>query len=103
VLFVATEHDSVYAFDADRPNDAPLLHVSFLDGKRNVTSVPARDVQCPFIQPEVGITSTPVIDLRAGTLYVLARTMTPSAAVNIFSIYTPLQLRPAWKNLAAPG
>src|SRR5580692_5911700 len=75
VLFVATEHDSVYAFDADRPNNAPLWHVSFLDGKRNVTSVPARDVQCPFIQPEVGITSTPVIDLRTGTLYVLARTM----------------------------
>jgi hypothetical protein len=79
VLFVATEHDSVYAFDADRPNDAPLWHVSFLDGKRNVTSVPARDVQCPFIQPEVGITSTPVIDLRTGTLYVLARTMTEPA------------------------
>ena len=59
VLFVATEHDSVYAFDADRPNDAPLWHVSFLDGKRNVTSVPARDVQRPFIQPEVEITSYP--------------------------------------------
>ena len=79
VLFVAAEHDSVYAFDADRPNDAPLWHVSFLDGKRNVTSVHARDVQCPFIQPEVGITSTPVIDLRTGTLYVLARTMTEPA------------------------
>ncbi len=31
VLFVATEHDSIYAFDADRPKDAPLWHVSFLD------------------------------------------------------------------------
>ncbi len=75
VLFVATEHDSVYAFDADRPDDAPLWHVSFLDSKRGLTAVPARDVACPFIQPEVGITSTPVIDLRTGTLYVLARTM----------------------------
>jgi outer membrane protein assembly factor BamB len=75
VLFVATEHDSVYAFDAGRPNDAPLWHVSFLDRTRNVTTVSARDVQCPFIQPEVGITSTPVIDLKTGTLYVLARTM----------------------------
>jgi hypothetical protein len=75
VLFVATEHDSVYAFDADRPNDAPLWHVSFLDSGGGVTAVPARDVQCPFIQPEVGITSTPVIDLKTGTLYVLARTM----------------------------
>jgi hypothetical protein len=79
VLFVATEHDSVYAFDANRPGDPPLWQVNFLDPKRDVTSVPARDVQCPFIQPEVGITSTPVIDLKTGTLYVLARTMKDAA------------------------
>jgi hypothetical protein len=105
LLFVATEHDSVYAFDADQPDAAPLWHVSFLDGKRKVTAVPSRDVQCPFIQPEVGITSTPVIDLKTGTLYVLARTMTESAigSSEYFSNYTPSQLRPAWKNLAAPG
>jgi hypothetical protein len=75
ILFVATEHDSVYAFDANRPNDPPLWHISLLDQKQGATTVPARDVQCPFIQPEVGITSTPVIDLKTGTLYVLARTM----------------------------
>jgi hypothetical protein len=75
VLFVATEHDSVYAFDALRPDDPPLWHVSFLDTKRDLEPVPARDLQCSFIQPEVGITSTPVIDPNTGTLYVLARTM----------------------------
>jgi hypothetical protein len=75
VPFVATEHDSVFAFDASRPDDAPLWHVSFLDPNRGLTTVPARDVRCPFIEPEVGITSTPVIDLTTGTLYVLARTM----------------------------
>ena len=75
VLFVATEHDSVYAFDADRPSDPPLWHVSFLDEKPDVTTVPARDVQCPFIRPEIGVTPTPTIDLKTGTLYVLARTM----------------------------
>src|SRR5580700_4001287 len=31
VLYVATEHDSVYAFDAERPGDPPLWQVSFLD------------------------------------------------------------------------
>src|ERR1700691_1109254 len=74
VLFVVTEHDSVYAFDAysDGP---PLWQVSFV--KDGETAVPADDVQCPFIEPEVGITSTPVIDPDSGTLYVLARTRGP--------------------------
>ena len=74
VLFVATEHDSVYAFDANRPNEPPLWKVSFLDKARGTVPVSEDDVQCPFIRPEVGITSTPVIDLKTGTLYVLART-----------------------------
>ena len=75
VLFVATEHDSVYAFDANRPNDRPLWKVSFLDKTRGITAPSEDVVQCPFIRPDVGITSTPVIDLKTGTLYVLARTM----------------------------
>ena len=75
VLYVATEHDSVYAFDIDRPGDPPLWHVSFLDKSSGVTTLAEDVVDCPFIRPEVGITSTPVIDLKTGTLYVLARTM----------------------------
>lgn len=72
VLYIATEHDSVYAFDADRPAD-PLWHVSFLKPGA-IGTVGDGDVQCPFIHPDIGITSTPVIDLPTGTLYVLART-----------------------------
>ena len=72
VLFVATEHDSVYAFHAERPGDPPLWHRSFLDD--GATPVRDRDVHCPFIRPEIGITSTPVIDTSSGTLFVLART-----------------------------
>jgi hypothetical protein len=72
VLFIATEHDSVYAFDAYGNPSTPLWQVSFL--KDGFTTVPARDANCPFISPEIGITSTPVIDPDTGTLYVLART-----------------------------
>lgn len=75
VLFVATEHDSVYAFDAEHPNAAPLWHVSFLNEKNRVTAVQDRDISCQLISPEVGITATPVIDMSSGTLFVLARTM----------------------------
>src|SRR5882762_9141833 len=74
VLFIATEHDSVYAFDADRTTTEPLWRVNFLDSAKAAQPVAAFDVQCPFIRPEIGITSTPVIDLPTGTLYVLART-----------------------------
>src|SRR6202167_567297 len=74
VLYVATEHDSVYAFDADHPGTLPLWQVSFLDKARGTVPLSEDMVQCPFIRPEVGITSTPVIDIKTGTLYVLART-----------------------------
>jgi hypothetical protein len=74
VLYVATEHDSVYAFDFNQPGARPLWKVSFLDSAREITVPSEDDVQCPFIRPEVGITSTPVIDLKTGTLYVLVRT-----------------------------
>jgi hypothetical protein len=74
VLFVATEHDSLYAFDADRPGTPALWQASLLAARQGASTVPARAVQCPFIQPEIGITATPVIDLKTGTLYVLGRT-----------------------------
>ena len=71
VLYVATEHDSVYAFDAYKPGP-PLWQVSLL--APDTMPVPSDYTNCPFIRPEVGITSTPVIDEATGTLYVLART-----------------------------
>jgi len=74
VLFVVTEHDSVYAYDADGSSTKPLWKVSFIDEAKSILTIPVRDVHCSFIQPEIGITSTPVIDLPSGTLYVLART-----------------------------
>src|SRR5207248_3940922 len=46
---------------------------NFTNGS-TITTLAAREVQCPFIRPEVGITPTPVIDIESGTLYVLART-----------------------------
>jgi hypothetical protein len=60
VLYVATEHDSVYAFDAD--SGAQLWKTSIL-GAGETTS---DDHGCSQITPEIGITSTPVIDRKQG-------------------------------------
>jgi hypothetical protein len=73
VVYVATEHDSVFAFDADKQGSA-LWQVSFLQPASGVTTIPSADTNCTDLVPEIGITSTPVIDPSTNTLYVLART-----------------------------
>jgi hypothetical protein len=74
VLYIATENDTVYAFDAEGNPRTPLWQASFATAKSGIAPLSEDIVQCPFIAPVVGITSTPVIDLKSGTLYVLART-----------------------------
>jgi hypothetical protein len=70
VLYVATEHDSVYAIDAD--TGTVYVQVSPIPtGGSTVNSI--TDLNCTDILPEVGITGTPVIDLSSGTLYVVAK------------------------------
>jgi outer membrane protein assembly factor BamB len=69
VLYVATEHASVYGFDAD--TGTPLWHVSLLAAGETTSD----DRGCDQVTPEIGVTSTPVIDPKAGphgTIYLVA-------------------------------
>jgi hypothetical protein len=73
LVFVATEHDSVYAFNADSAG-APVWQDSFLNPAAGVTSVAGSDLNATTIGPEFGITGTPVIDPAGNTMYVVAFT-----------------------------
>jgi len=85
VVFVATEHDSLYAFDADAKPCVQLWTVSLIDtshggasGEATVPSGPTGNLVAAGygdITPEVGVTGTPVIDPDSGTLYVVSKSM----------------------------
>ena len=85
VVFVATQHDSLFAFDADASPCAQLWSVSLIDSLHGATS---GEVTVPSgvpgfkvgegdgdITPEIGVTGTPVIDPASGILYVVSKSM----------------------------
>ena len=72
IAYVATELDSVYAFDADCLSSRPLWQVSFIDPLRGVIS-----------DGEFGITGTPVISPETQTLYVVAKTIELDPGKNV--------------------
>ncbi len=96
VVFLASEHDSVYAYDADSPACLQLWQKSFLS--TNVTTVAPSDVnELVDLIPEIGITSTPVIDPSTNTIYVMAKTKETAGTVsgNVCSTRLSLLRAPA--------
>ncbi len=89
VIFVATQHDSLYAFDADTSPCTTLWHANLIDpahgGTAGETSVPYTLVGLGLgaIMPEVGVTGTPAIDLETKRLYVVSKSI-DSERINIY-------------------
>jgi len=95
VLYVATMNDKVYAFDATSGSLSPLWTRDFTSPPTS-TPVPIADIVAPDqnIVGNVGIQGTPVIDLAAGTMYLVARTKESGAYVqrlHALSITTGLE------------
>jgi hypothetical protein len=98
MLYVVTQHDSVYAFDADNHgNGAPLWKVNFLSApgvSPAVTTVPVSVQGCSFTGfTEIGIMGTPAIDTLTGTLYLSAKTqvaVTPATTPPTYNYYHTL-------------
>jgi len=88
VVFVATEHDSVYAFDADSSACVTYWHANFVNGT-TVTTVPASvpyestNLMTWDILNEIGITGTPAISAAEGALYVVAKTQETDSNNNV--------------------
>lgn len=83
VIFVTTENDTVYAFDADHKG-APLWSTTLLGSGEE--AVPCDGVNASDhldgcgIAPVLGVTATPVISLANNAIYVEARSALPSDA-----------------------
>jgi hypothetical protein len=76
VLYVVTENDGVYAFDADGLSSKPLWYVSLVNAAEGITAVPcAQMAQSCNVYPIDGITGTPVIDPTSNTIYFVAQTL----------------------------
>ncbi|HKD86644.1 MAG TPA: hypothetical protein VKB58_17985 [Terriglobales bacterium] len=88
VLFVATEHDQVYAFDVS--SHQQLWHANFLMSTNPqivINPVSSSDVNCGDLVPEIGITGSPVIDTSTNTLYVVAKTKETNTQTHLTIFY----------------
>jgi hypothetical protein len=90
VLYVATEHGSVYAFDADSISGttSTFLWKTTTLGSGETSSDPVGG--CNQVSPEIGITATPVIDRARNAIYVVA--MSKNASGNYFQRLHALNL-----------
>ena len=110
VIFVATEKDSVYAFDADANPCIPLWQTSLIPTGSQAIETPNFQITTTNIVPFVGITGTPVIDISTSALYVVAATqsiaLNPTYSQRIYALDLATgqpKIQPAGVEISAPS
>ena len=113
VVFVATEHDSLYAFDADASPCQLLWQVSLLDAAHGVSAAetpvlsggPGHQVGSGYgdITPETGITGTPVIDPGTQILYVVAKSVLSGGTSTFYQRLHAIDLASGAERAGAPA
>jgi len=71
-IFVVSENDTAYAFDADQ-SGGPLWKTSLVNGSNGETAIPCADLNACSIAGTIGVTATPVISTDRNAIYVEAR------------------------------
>jgi hypothetical protein len=108
VVFAATEHDSVYAFDADgTAGAAPLWQTSFINPAGGIYTLnnvsDLVNAAAGFVGPELGISGTPVIDPVSGTLYVVSMTKeVVNSVTNFYNRLHALDVRTGAEKFGGP-
>jgi hypothetical protein len=102
VVYVATQHNTMYAFDAD---NASCLNV--WGGAKNLnpagqTWVDSTAMLCGDLQPDIGIVGTPVIDLSSKTIYVVSKSRTTSGTTIYHQYLHALDLATGSEKLSGP-
>jgi chitodextrinase len=102
VVYVATQHNTMYAFDAD---SASCLNV--WGGAKNLnpagqTWVDSTAMLCDDLQPDIGIVGTPVIDLGSKTIYVVTKSRTTSGTTTYHQHLHALDLATGSEKLSGP-
>jgi len=79
VLYVVTEHDSAFAFDADSVNGSTTAFL-WMKSLLQAGETSSDDRNCAQVSPEIGITSTPVIDRTLNAIYIIAVSKTSAGS-----------------------
>ncbi|HEY6126623.1 MAG TPA: hypothetical protein VIW23_00425 [Candidatus Acidoferrum sp.] len=106
VVYVATQHNTLYAFDADASPCAVLWQTG-ANGVNSLlptgqTWVTSSNVSCSDLQPNIGIVGTPVIDLSSKTIYLVTKSKTTSGTVTYHQLLHALDITTGAEKFSGP-